>query len=134
VDFLCDEESRRVDGMTEFFMNESGDIIKEAATVEDLSNWANEYERKYFGPSEARISIEISSEIGEGGCFEPTRKLIIIPRPLTAFAKPCRILLLHEMVHVKLTNENGDSDPGHGPRFKLEIKRLIGQGAYDNLL
>ena len=120
--------------MTEFFMNENGDIIKEAATVEDLVNWAKEYQRKYFGETEATISIAISSEPGERGCFKPTQKLIILPQPLTAFEKPCRILLLHEMVHVKLMNDNGDPDPDHGMRFKSEIKRLIKQGAYNNLL
>jgi hypothetical protein len=120
--------------MTEFFMNENGDIIKGAATVEDLVSWANEYQRKYFGGNEAAISIAISSETGEGGCLKPTQNLIIIPQPLTAFEKPCRILLLHEMVHVKLGNDNGDPDPDHGLRFKSEIKRLIEQGAYNNLL
>jgi predicted metal-dependent hydrolase len=120
--------------MAEFYMNENGDIIKEKATVEDLKNWVKEYQRRYFGGTEAKISIAISSEAGEGGCFKPTQKLIIVPQALTAFEKPCRILLLHELVHLNLMNDNGDPEPDHGLRFKSEIERLIEQGAYNNLL
>jgi predicted metal-dependent hydrolase len=40
-----------------------------------------------------------------------------------------RQTLLHEMIHVKQ-----GCKLGHGPKFKKELKRLINEGAFDNLL
>jgi len=120
--------------MIEFFMDENENVIKEAATEQDLANWANNYQRKYFRGPEPTISIRINPGGSEGGCFKPKQQVVSIPHALTAFEKSCRIVLLHEMVHVNLASENGDPDPNHGLRFKSEIKRLIAQGAYDNLL
>lgn len=39
------------------------------------------------------------------------------------------VTLLHEMVHVKLSNRGG-----HGPKFKKEMRRLIRLGAFDPYL
>jgi|SRR5271167_319909 len=120
--------------MTEFFMDEDGNIPREAATTNDLVAWANDYDQKYFSGSSPDITIAIDCRLGSAGCFMPDERKIYIPKGLTAFEKPCRIVLLHEMVHIKLGGENGDFDELHGQRFKSEIARLIQCGAYDNLL
>jgi predicted SprT family Zn-dependent metalloprotease len=121
--------------MTEYSMDENGEIIKDPATADDLSRWANEYHRKYFsGGPEPTIKVAFTSELGQAGCFIPADEIVLMPQALAAFEKSCRIVLLHEMVHVRLFMENGDPDPGHGERFRAEINRLFSCGAYGNLL
>jgi len=121
--------------MTDYFMDEDRNLVREAATAQDLSNWANNYHKKYFaGWSEPSIQIQITDEAGEMGCFVPALKVIRLPDALTTFQKSCRIVLLHELVHVELYTQCGDADSNHGERFKAQVKRLIGCGAYDNLL
>src|SRR5579863_2224959 len=115
-------------------MDPEGEIVKEPATVQDLSNWANFYDRQYFGGNSPEIKIAIDCSIGAGGCFMPDNETICIPKDLTPFEKPCRIVLLHEMVHIKLGAENGDYDEAHGEKFQSEITRLWRNGAYRNLL
>jgi hypothetical protein len=121
--------------MTEYFMDENGEIIKAPVTEGDLSKWANEYHKEYFGDGpEPSITIGFASAPGHAGCFIPADGSVLIPQALSAFEKSCRIVLLHEMVHIRLRVENGDPDPGHGQRFKAEIDRLFRCGAYGNLL
>jgi len=121
--------------MTEYSMDENGEIFKDPATSDDLSKWANEYHEKYFsGTPEPTIKTAFTSEPGQAGCFIPAHGSVLIPQALAGFEKACRIVLLHEMVHIRLFLENGDADPEHGDRFKAEINRLFSSGAYGNLL
>jgi hypothetical protein len=121
--------------MTTYHMDENENIIKSPATRDEICAWANQYHKLYFSHvQEPSITIDLVTNDGETGCFIPELGHIRIHRSMAAFEKSCRIVLLHEMVHIVLNQENGDPDPNHGARFRREIDRLIKSGAYSGLL
>lgn len=48
--------------------------------------------------------------------------------------KTTPILILHELIHWGLFEDNGDPDEGHGDRFQAELTRIKKLGAYTGLL
>jgi hypothetical protein len=63
-----------------------------------------------------------------------TGTIYIDERVYTFQDKTTRILILHELIHWSLFQENGDADENEGQRFQAEIQRLWSAGAYKNLL
>jgi hypothetical protein len=103
-------------------------------TTDELSGWANAYDREYFESLAPKIEIEIAEDAGGPACFVPSMNRIRIEKTTTISEKFTRIALLHEMIHVRLRAENGDPDEHHGIRFQREIERLYQAGAYKKLL
>jgi len=48
--------------------------------------------------------------------------------------KTTQILILHELMHYKLYQGNGDPDDEEGERFRSEVNKLWDAGAYAKLL
>jgi hypothetical protein len=103
-------------------------------TTDELSMWANAYDREYFRSLAPKIEIEIVEDAGGPACFVPSLNRIRIEKATIFSEKFTRIALLHEMIHVCLGVENDDPDEHHGPRFQKEIERLYQAGAYKKLL
>lgn len=120
--------------MAEYSMDEHENILKQPATVEDLAKWANEYQTRYFAGFDPAITIRIVAGSAQGPCFMLALGLICVPESLTRFEKCCRIILLHEIIHINLHLQTGDADPEHGVRFEAEILRIFSQGGYRALL
>jgi hypothetical protein len=92
------------------------------------------YNRKYFGGklklSDLRLKKMSHLTAGETTFYEGgVPPAIYINKALTNWGRCVRIVLLHEMAHVSLPQH-----VEHGPRFKRRIRRLVKQGAYDDLL
>ncbi len=96
-------------------------ILEKLASIEELYNLYNNYNRLYFKnrlPKESHIKIEWSNRLSRsaGVCYR-TSKII---RLSTAYHKkhPKEIggTLLHEMIHIEVR--------GHGEEFKGELKRI----------
>ena len=92
------------------------------------------YNRKYFGGklkvSDLRLKKMSHLIAGETTFYEGgVHPSIVINEALTNWGRCVRIVLLHEMAHISLPK-----DAEHGPRFKRRIRRLVKQGAYDDLL
>lgn len=92
------------------------------------------YNRRYFG-GKLKLSdlcLKKMSHLTAGettfyeGGIHPS---IAINAALTNWGRCIRIILLHEMAHVSLPQH-----VEHGPIFKRRIRRLVKQGAYDDLL
>jgi hypothetical protein len=120
--------------MTSFSMDEHGNIIKDPATEDDLSRWANAYHEKYFTGPAPDIHIKIVDDAGGVACFNTESKTACIDVSTTRSEKFTRIALLHEMVHINLFGTTGNPDADHGTAFITEIKRLMQARAYDQLL
>jgi hypothetical protein len=120
--------------MTSYSADENLNLRLDPITAEELSVWANAYDRQYFGSLAPKIEIEIVEDAGGPACFVPLLNRIRIEKATTISEKFTRIALLHEMIHVRLAAENGDPDEHHGIRFQKEIERLYQAGAYRKLL
>lgn len=120
--------------MPNFSLDENGNFVKEPASVHDFCNWANTYQSRYFTGPAPDVKIAIVDDTRGIACFVPAEMTAYIDRSATNSEKFSKIALLHEMVHINLFSTNGDPDGAHGHRFKVEIKRLMCAGAYDNLL
>ncbi len=131
---LCLKEEWR---MPEYYLDEDWNMVKAPMTMLDLASWANFFQKKYFPDVEADVQVGINTnpKFQGAACFEPERMMIHIAQAITPFENVAKIVLLHEMVHVKLHLSNkGNAGEDHGEAFKWEIKRLIEAGAYDSLL
>lgn len=124
--------------MPEYHLDDDMNLVKAPATVQDLCAWANEYDLKYFdglvAKQEPGIDIAIIDNTGGTACFMPENRTAYVEKAITGSEKFCRIVMLHELVHVKLFVTTGDPGEAHGPIFRAEIERLWDAGAYDNLL
>jgi hypothetical protein len=113
-------------------------MLNASVTVQDLCRWANEYDLKYFDGLVAKlepgIDIAIVDDTGGTACFGLDNRTLYFEKAITGSEKFCRIAMLHELVHVKLFVTTGDPDENHGPTFKKEINRILGAGAYEDLL
>jgi hypothetical protein len=78
----------------------------------------------------AKINDDGSTQLMSDGST-----LIKIHKDFRKHSDAAAIILLHEMVHVKLNQDNyKDTEKGHGLRFHAEIDRLYREGAYSLLL
>jgi predicted metal-dependent hydrolase len=106
-------------------------MVKKTKTLTQMFNF---YNRKYFGGELKIFNIRFkrlpASTYGQvqfykGGYLpeiEINRSLLKIPTYVS-------IIVLHEMAHVSLPKS-----AKHGHRFLAVIKRLVVEGAYDDLL
>jgi hypothetical protein len=60
--------------------------------------------------------------------------IYIDERVSTFQEKTTPILILHELIHWSLFQENGDPDEGEAERFQAELTRIKKLGAYTGLL
>lgn len=122
--------------LTEFYLDDDWNMVKAPVTPEDIARWATAYQKKYFPDCQPDVKIFVneSPKFYGAGCFVPDEMAIHISGNIAPFEGLTKIALLHEMIHIKLHADNGDPDENHGPRFKAEVKRLMSEGAYDNLL
>jgi hypothetical protein len=63
-----------------------------------------------------------------------TGTINIDERVSTFQEKTTPILILHELIHWSLFEDNGDPDEGHGDRFQAELTRIKNLGAYAGFL
>ena len=124
--------------MPEFRLDDDMNLVKAPMSKEDLSMWANFYQKKYFPNAAPAVTITVNTndKFQGAACFDPTDMIIHVAERITPFENLAKIVLLHEMIHVNLHHGMGDGEEGdhHGEQFKTEIKRLMTAGAYDNLL
>jgi hypothetical protein len=124
-------------GCMELYMDEKGEFRKGPATKEDLATWATAFQQRYFPGFDVpgmQIAIDVEQSPRAPSVYYPEKKLIAISQQITPFHELTKIALLHEMIHVKLYAENQDADEAHGARFQEEMNRLMGMGAYSQLL
>ena len=55
----------------------------------------------------------------------------MINRKFADYGRFVRIILLHEMRHIAMSDAAGI---GHGPKFIRSGRRLVNKGAYDDLI
>lgn len=60
--------------------------------------------------------------------YKHTTHILLNPY-FRGWSKTTEATLLHEMIHVKMPKR-----VGHGPKFQRELRRLIREGAFDDLL
>ena len=91
------------------------------------------YNRLYFDNkvkvSDVRFGRIRPKGAGETSFFSDCPPIITVDRQLMSHGRFVRMVLLHEMVHA-----SAHHDVAHGPKFVKRIKRLVRQGAYDDLL
>jgi|GEM_PF-6528746 len=116
------------------FEDDEGALVKSAARIEDVCQWMSEYQEQYFEDRKITVVADLpqNKQLKATACFCPTPEggSIMVSSELLRFSN-----LLHELVHANL-HISGKNDPNddHGEPFKAEIKRLMNEGAYDQLL
>jgi hypothetical protein len=103
---------------------------------ENLKRTYKYFNETYFD-NKLRCSLEFKDIKDDGmtQLLEDGSVKIIIHKDFKGHSDAAAIILLHEMVHVKLKQENYiDTQKGHGLRFHAEIDRLYREGAYGLLL
>jgi hypothetical protein len=120
--------------MTASSIDEGGSIRRDPISADDLSSWASAYQKQLFPRFNPSCQIKIADDAGGQACFDRSNKTLYIEKAVITSEKLSRILLLHEMIHINLIEENGDPDEAHGDRFQAEIDRLFEAGAYKKLL
>lgn len=123
--------------MPEFYLDDDWNVVKAPMSMQDISQWANLYQKRYFPDVMPPVTITINThpDFGGAACFDSTEMMIHIAERITPLENMTKIALLHEMIHVKLHTEGTDDGrEEHGTRFKAEVKRLMQAGAYDDLL
>lgn len=94
-----------------------------------LKRLFNYYNRKYFnGELPVDTHISWSPLDGAHGKCWVTEKIIHIDPPLQSHVNYLRIIVLHEMAHLKHPRAN------HGKKFQDEMDRLYAAGAFRGLL
>lgn len=91
---------------------------------------------KHFKNLVNKPRVEISKAPGNGPAWlDTTQGIIFIDERVSGFTKKTtRLLLLHELIHWKLHEENGNPDENEGARFEAELSRLKREAAYTGLL
>ena len=91
------------------------------------------YNRKYFGNKLKISGVRFGNSrcLGETAFFDNCPPIIVIDRKIMNYGRIVRMVLLHEMAHVSMPNAAG---VGHGPKFVRRMRRLVNQGAFDDLL
>jgi hypothetical protein len=91
------------------------------------------YNRKYFGGKLRVSDVRFGNSrcLGETAFFDNCPPIIVIDRKMMNYGRIVRMILLHEMAHVSMSDAVG---VGHGPKFIRRMRRLVGQGAFDDLL
>lgn len=98
-----------------------------------LKAFMRTFQKRYFRAM-PEIADLIVAPLDGPASFLPGENKIQIHPAVAPFPKLARIVILNALVHCKLHRENGDADPGEGPRFQNEVKKLLEAGAYKGLL
>jgi hypothetical protein len=121
------------------FEDDEGVLVKSATRIEDVCQWMSEYQEQYFEDRKITVVADLpqNKQLRATACFCPTPEggSIMVSSELLRFSNCLGISLLHELVHANL-HVTGKNDPNddHGEPFRAEIKRLMTEGAYDQLL
>lgn len=92
-------------------------------------------ERKYFAGVEPVSSIEVANDPTFSSCYIPKTKAIKLNFGIARFPVLGQFLILHELVHHKLSVQNPNyPDNPYGEAFRRETRELFNRGAYDKLL
>lgn len=109
-----------------------------ASSDRQLKHWFDKYNAKHFGgqlPTDTLIYWEPPSDSYGETCpvyeVEDKKFLIKLDPALKGVPDYFKILLLHEMVHVKLWPKHPKHQ--HGQIFQEEMKRLAIEGAFRTL-
>jgi hypothetical protein len=99
----------------------------------DLNDVFQQYNRKYFSGKLKVSDVQFGNSrcLGETAFFDNCPPIIVIDRKMMNYGRIVRMILLHEMAHVSMPNAVG---VGHGPKFVRRMRRLVSQGAFDDLL
>jgi hypothetical protein len=93
-----------------------------------------EYNTRFFGGLLPKIPIKwgktLSRHAAEFVTYKDSSMVIVINPRLKPFGCYTQLTLLHEMVHVELRKEPGDT---HGPKFQRRMKKLARMDAFDGL-
>jgi hypothetical protein len=121
-------------------------------TEKEWGKWYDDYNENYFNGKLPKATVrteELPANIGAQTSWPSAKKPLIQMNPVAILGtKNAREILLHEMIHVKLTQPVRDATSpgegngviwimmgdGHGADFHQEVHRLIGMGAFDDLL
>lgn len=99
----------------------------------DLDALYDEYNAKYFDGGLAKIPV-VWGRVGKGNAaeFHPDKMQIVIHLLLRRYGLETytKMLLLHEMTHVKLRHRRIKD---HGKVWVAEMRRLASVGAFDGL-
>lgn len=91
---------------------------------------------RYFSKIKQVPDLEIAPASKDGpawlNALEGT--IYIDERVATFYNKTTKILILHELIHYFLYQENGDADEKETGRFLNELSRIAKEGAYAGLL
>jgi hypothetical protein len=99
----------------------------------DINKVFRQYRKKYFNNRIPIVSVRFG-RVPHGGQAETDfwgdePVVITISRRHVNSGRIARIVLLHEMIHLELGVEEG-----HGKKFSKRKRKLMKQGAYDDLL
>jgi len=99
----------------------------------DLNDVFRSYNRRYFGGKLKVSDVQFGNSrcLGETAFFDNCPPIIVIDRKMMNYGRIVRMILLHEMAHVSMSDAVGI---GHGPKFVRRMRRLVSQGAFDDLL
>lgn len=105
----------------------------------ELTYFYHEYNNEYFGGRLVNLEVYFRKMpkslryVRYGYTAIPDKgdaEYIVINKELIHWYEIARIVLLHEMIHVRYPH----IEPDHGKLFQKEKRRLIIAGAFDNLI
>lgn len=94
----------------------------------------DDYNKLYFGNKLPSVAVKWSRKHTKdcrGMCVYHPETAIYLNPSLKGWEKTWCLTLLHEMVHVEQQNDTRAAD--HGTKFQNRMKRLVRQGAFQNL-
>lgn len=98
-----------------------------------LRSLFNRYNRKYFSGklqvSDVRFGRVQGSTHADTTFLESAAPIVTLGKHLKDTTRFLHMVLLHEMTHVDL-----GPAAGHGPKFVKRMRKLVRQGAFDDLL
>jgi hypothetical protein len=92
-------------------------------------------QQKYFSDIEPVSGVEVVNDPTMASCYLPQLKTIRLNSGVARFPKLVQFLILHELIHHKLSLRNPDyAKRPYGEPFQQETRELFRLGAYDKLL
>jgi hypothetical protein len=92
-------------------------------------------QQKYFSEIEPVSRVEVVDDPSTASCYLPQLKTIRLNSSVARFPKLAQFLILHELIHHKLSLQNPDyAKQPYGEPFQRETRELFKLGAYDKLL
>jgi hypothetical protein len=113
-------------------LDAASDVLSHETSEAVLNSRLREFERHYFAGQKPIEGLEVTQLPGPSQSLVDRRVIQIHPNVAT-YPKICGILILHELIHSKLLQENGDPDVKESERFQAEVERLYEAKAYRHL-